>query len=577
MKEPLLHTQRQTTPREKLLALWPLGLCLLLAVLATWPLARAPSSIHADRFALGNLIIFERLWDYLGGAEGAPNHVRSVNFPLGFHVSMTGWPLWLLTLPLRLFTGPVAAFNLASLLMLALGGWLTFLALRRAGLADHGAILAGASFTVHPLFLGFLVNGQVDQSIGLAFPLVFWGSVLGGGRGALLVGLALVLAGFSNPYQIVPVGLLAGSLLFMKRTSYAAFPLLGALVGAILPVVYFARPPASGLPQHVPLPSYDVLPALLGDLFVPQALRGVDPALASVDAPEVSHVVYLGVSLLALASLGLVRARREPLVRLIALSGALSLLLALGSHPCWSSPERCLDSVSLPWAWLAHLPYFGRLGMSFRYSTGAAFALCVLAGWGLASLPLPSRWRRPATLGVVALCVADALLLGPVHLPLRCREPGIESLYASIPARGLVVFDLPAYTNIQPTPRYWPAEVAFLHGHQAVSANVTQGNSLMEHSIVSWFNGHIPSNHPDLPIRLAGPAGQHPERLDAATLSDFLLHLSKGGVNFLAVARGWLFLPEERLFIAMLRQSLGEPAINDPRLVGFHLKTSNEP
>jgi hypothetical protein len=202
----------------------------------------------------------------------------------------------------------------------------------------------------------------------------------------LMIGLALGLS-----------ALVSGWSLYKQRPGlrharYWSWPLLALAIAAavamglsafvLLPAVQYARlSPRAALPYREAA-RYSLVPALLGELWVPGLFSSREPLLYWGVWDRVA-AGYLGVFSLLLAGLAVLLHRGRRLGLLLVL-GVAGLLLALGGQ-----------SILHGWAYLL-LPGFDQLRAPARFVLLLDFALAALAALGLDRLlsPLDRRSRR---------------------------------------------------------------------------------------------------------------------------------------------------------------------------------------
>ena len=135
--------------------------------------------------------------------------------------------------------------------------------------------------------------------------------------------------------------------------------------------------------------------------------------------------------------------------------GSLVLALGPGEVVLWG------QKLYLPWSYAAQHSALQMMGMTYRFVSGLAFALCVLAS--LSIQWLPGGFFRWLALGLGSvLVVGEGLSMGPFKMPLDSRILALDPGYAALPATGAVV-DLP--TDLSPEAVTWSPMMAVFHGH----------------------------------------------------------------------------------------------------------------
>ncbi|HND33943.1 MAG TPA: hypothetical protein PLA94_28280, partial [Myxococcota bacterium] len=248
---------------------------------------------------------------------------------------------------------------------------------------------------------------------------------------------------------------------------------------------YYAEPPV-GLTRMGPGPSREQIAVDLPSLLQPTLLDaygrgqggpeirgelegtlrwtlgrvGKSPRMPTRIQRENTHATYMGRGLAGLALLGgvagLIRGPRRLVLWSLAV-GAGSLVLALGpgEFQLWG------QKVYLPWSYAAQHSALQMMGMTYRFVSGLALSLCVLASLSLQLLP--AGWLRWLGLGLASLwVVGEGMSMGPFKMPLDSRILALDPGYAALPATGAVV-DLP--TDLSPEAATWAPMMAVFHGH----------------------------------------------------------------------------------------------------------------
>lgn len=402
----------------------------ILSVLLTWPLAVR----LGDRLPAGNNDLWQNVWNLwwwrtciLEGPR-CPYETDLFFAPdgasLAFHTHSEANIL--LTLPVLLGAGEVAALNVATLLgfvLAALGGYL----LARELLGDRrAALLAGAVVAFFPQHYE-----QSLEHINLAsyggMPLFLWALVRasrrgGAGRWAVCSLLFTLNALFSwhNGILILPGALILfgwelatcrrgrGRLLLEATGSGAlavalCLPFAWPMVAEILDGATYHQKP----PMHKPIDLLFLLvPAEHHPLWGPL----VEPLYSRMQRyPSAGFTGYLGIVPLGLAAVCLLRSgrpRREMLPwAVIAIA---YVALSLGRELRVVGADT---GVPMPFAIVGELPLLSTTRLANRFIVPAMCALAVLAGCG--ALRLLERSRRPGRLAfaILALVVVDYLWL----------------------------------------------------------------------------------------------------------------------------------------------------------------------
>jgi len=460
------ETLRAEPPHEP----WRMRLVVLLGylalgVLTTWPLAahmgthviqRGPALVDAGQGVWNMWWVRAALLSgqnpYLTGHIFYPERVNLFWQTLSL-------PNALLTLPVLLPAGPVAAANLLTLLSFGLGGYALYrLALGVSG-DRAGALVAGAAFVCAPFHMQMILGGPLEIIAVHWIPLY----------------LLLLLRALRRPGVVRALAAAAGLLLTSLASQYyglycAVYSAFHILLAALL----VPRDPAGGAPR-LRLLGVGLLVALVwaGTLLLftgaPDTVGAAAPedwlerqlyhSVALVDflAPNVLHPLW------GAAVSGWLERLHPFGVEAGALPGVTLALLALvGLRRCWAR--------AWPWLALALLAALCAMGPQLQITDGPTgvpllFSLfdlagpfknssrpayfvpvmlvpvCVLAAFGTAALRRGvSGWPARLLLCGVALLVLGELLVGPWPLlPVR-PAPFAAALEARPPG---AVLELP--------------------------------------------------------------------------------------------------------------------------------------
>jgi hypothetical protein len=323
------------------------------------------------------------------------------------------WSIPLQSLPTALlsFILPLpAAFNLATLLTLALNGVAMHALLRTLDVRGSGALIAGLVFMLFPAFQGQLALGHVGLLALYPLPPLLialmrlrrGGAVWWGAAAAALTALTGAGSFLLLIYAAAPIiGAWLARLVWRRewralaRTGIALAVGAGIAGGAAVLALRTATAREadsllfSASPLHIVSPSYSH--PVWGALDYPRRVLGVDPF---------EGAAYIGIIAGALALIGLIR-RRESRFWLTPAAGAwvlswgallqtghnLPLLIEIAGHPTY---------IALPWALLERLPILEVSRTPIRFHFAVGFALAVMAGYGanvLMNRPHPHALR----------------------------------------------------------------------------------------------------------------------------------------------------------------------------------------
>ena len=389
---------------ERLGQFLSIAVLLLVAVALRWPTSIQPGLIPFDTNSDLHVLVGAAL------AEGRLGHVDALAFPQGVEVKVVALPMLLLSAPLQPLLGQVAAFHVGVVLWLLLNGLVVQWAGLRIGLSRWEALSLATVVLLSSQTLCFLGNGQYENVVpgALAVGLLSaW--VPEARRAALLLGGALLVAGFSSPYQAIPVVLLALGAALVQQGPRRAALLLGVAALSLLPVgLYYAQAtegplaPAPGallqpLEFRAPALQHRELASALG-LPYPGVLP--EPPLPS---RSVGLVLPLG-GVVALAWL-----RRRGLA--LALALGLVFLAAIGPRPVFGATE-----VPGPMALVAWLPGIRDMSATYRFATGLGFVAALAL--------LKARPGRLMALALPLVVGLETLLFSPGVWPAKVGHKG---------------------------------------------------------------------------------------------------------------------------------------------------------
>jgi hypothetical protein len=425
---------------------WGLAVAVPAALLLLWPSSIFPNLAPLNPNQALHLLVLRHLGHWvsalLAGHPVPLNLIDECSWPNGLPIRVVAWPYQLVALPFTLVVSEIAAFNIAKTLLLALAGVAMWAWLRRIGLGRPAAVAGTLALQASPLLLTFLSNGQVENHLAAAFPLLLLCMAHGGPAGAGLVAIVAAAAAFSSPYQAVPLALLCGIGILFTRGWGQRVLVAGAFAAGTLPAwAYFGTGQYCSLAGGLRGPSSGEVPATLSDALVP-ALRGWQAArLAELwnffrygdvvtigtrwEGRDLVHIGYLGLALVVVGGMGLLLAllHRSDQRRNGAIVGLFTLLtfvLACGSSLRLSAGVD--TGVPLPWALIKHFARVGELGTTWRFLTGASFGLAAGAAFLVEVFSRRAWLARAVSSLVVVAVLLDLLALAPVRLPIRAAH-----------------------------------------------------------------------------------------------------------------------------------------------------------
>ncbi|MBC7235762.1 MAG: hypothetical protein H5T69_07950 [Chloroflexi bacterium] len=440
----------------------------LLALTMTWPLPR-----HLGDAVLGppgdNLEYVWKMWWFkhsLLERRASPFFNPDVFYPIGYPLALSETTLahTLLGLPLTVLWGETVAYNFVILFSFVLSGYGLYRLLCALGARPLAALVGGAAFAFCPYRFAHLGAGHLPLMGTGWVPFLFLAlerlAQAPSWRRGVAVGTFYALTALSSWYYALMFGLF-GALFWLARarpwcTGRLAWQgALAAVLTAFLLIAPAALPMlklyVGGQTRYDYSLSYvDRWSASPVDFVYPNAMHSWWGAALTRGYYQNIHenMVYLGIIAMALAIWGFMGYRAVPFVRVLALVGALALVLALGTtlhlagEPVYVRvPERVEElfargmyvltgklalnrvrfgalrrpgAIVLPLpGLLAYLfmPFMDAMRVWARFGLVTMFAVAVLAGLGaeslLARLDGRAGFGHLAGVGLLALVLLD--------------------------------------------------------------------------------------------------------------------------------------------------------------------------
>ncbi len=411
-------------------------LCYLAAgVAVTWPRAsylagQLPSSRDSASYVWGFWWMAEQV-SHLGNPWFTNHMAAPVGVSLGYH-SLMALPGLIFT-PVTLLFGPSASYNLLVILVPGLSSYAMYRAARLWLRSQTGAIAAGAFFGLSAM-LAQEDWYHINIAVGTLFlPITLELSVRlrrsPGVRQALLLGVALGAAVLTDSESAVLAAILTLCVLLpwlLRRPSLARlWPAgLAALVAAVV-----AAPQLISMAQEMARGGLAIKPPLLAvtdklygiglpGMFAPSP-RVADFGLTGLAQPFIhsrnnENLPMFGVTLTALALLGLIVAWRRRNTKLLALLWLACCALALGAS-LWVGKQQYTPfaltwngvqvSPVLPYTWFVRIPGLSSFREADRLALLGLVPAALLAG---AAVDWMRYHARPLIAVVVALGVLEA-------------------------------------------------------------------------------------------------------------------------------------------------------------------------
>jgi hypothetical protein len=427
-------------------------ICYLAAgVAVTWPRATyLTGSLPADRdsasyvwgfwWVARQATRFSDVW--FTGHMAAP-----VGIDLGFHVLM---PLpGLLMSPVTVYFGPSASYNL---MVTVIPGLLCYAMYRAARLwlrSQPGAIAAGALFG-----LSAMLSEQDWYHLNIAAGALFLPVALEasvrlrrrpGLRQAVIVGLVLGAAMLTDPESFVLAAILTALVLVPWLVRQHSITAVRMAAAAVITGALIAAPQIAAMVREVAAGGLAIPPALLAvtylhygvglpGMFAPTP-RVADFGLTGLAAPfrasqDGEGLPMFGVTLTAMALVGLATAWRRRSAWLLALTWAVSAALALGTSVWIGSRQYIpfreiwhgvLVSPIMPYTWFVRIPGMSGFREADRLAILGLVPAALLAGAAV-------DWLRYHAPPLIILVIALGVL---------------ETGYSGNPAVGIMPTSLP--------------------------------------------------------------------------------------------------------------------------------------
>jgi hypothetical protein len=373
----------------------------------------------------GFISLYREVVEQQGNVPFLPGTIHDFAGPEG---QKYGWVAFMGQLPsTALMTGMTFVFGatVASSLFATIGvvgtAMATFLLARKLLGNALPALVAGLAFGFLPLIL-IKSSGHMEFAHGWVFVLVLWRWIVlierPGFAQAWWASAATMLAVAWTPYfallTFVVAAACAVTLLIRLGRRQIGRGLLLIVVAGILPVAWLA----SMLILAKLYPDLAITPVRSLEHLVVYSARPLDYLMPAPSTPFVGHdaylwrlannhgagigetLLYLGVTVLILALVGLVDQLRRPGRRVWVL-----LILAIGAFAAWFSapPEVDVLGLRLPTPSRGFFEIQPGFRVYSRFGLVVGMATALLAGFGLAAIV--RRFERPAVRGLIVVVV----------------------------------------------------------------------------------------------------------------------------------------------------------------------------
>ncbi len=412
---------------------------LLLSCLLFLPADLHPSSVLIGATTADNSqhAWFLRWFPHAIASHQNPLFTTDLIEPTGVNLMWNTWiPLPALLLsPLTLLVGPVASFDVAVTLGVALSAWCAYLAASRFLVRTSAAVLAGAAYGFSPFILDQSYTGHSNLVIALVPPLMVLGlhtilvrQDVTPRRAGLLFGALMLVQFFiteellASEAVMVVVAAACLAIMFPRQARHRlhrALACLGWALALFIPVsaypiwFQFFGPQ---VPHHLLTDTNFFVTDLL-NIVLPTTAQGVQPQFARDIANHYAGNSgewggYVGIPMLAVVLWTALRQWRRPLVRVLGVGAAAAALLSFGSTLHVAGADT---HIPLPGALLAHLPVLDNL-VPARFAIYVALCTALLFGAFLDALP---QGRRGGRVVLASTVLIAATFVPPLPFPTR--------------------------------------------------------------------------------------------------------------------------------------------------------------
>ncbi len=500
----------------------------------------------------GELLFFQPLLGYPNGLDGSILWATPLQF----------FPASALAL---IFPLP-AAINLHILLALTLNGWAMWRFARDLLGHDHAvpALIAGVVYMLFPTMQGHVGATHIGLIVQWGVPLYALGlfrlsaldvqSVMDNPPRRLIMLTAVYFfigaAGHTINvlYTLIPLtGLFVLALIVRRHWEALARVTLAAGIGAALLLIFLLPILASTLNTPIYTESSggvrysaDLLAAftpsfqhpLWGNLDYTRRVLGVN-----ID----EGAAYFGIVPILLGIIGAIKfksARWWVIVAAVAYILSLGALLKVFDQPVTLSVDGYVSYVTLPFAFIAELPFISLARTPGRFNFLTALAVATLTGYGAAWL-----WDRAARLPKIARDIGVVVIIALIAFDMQVFFP-FPMIDAAIPT---AIYDLRARDDVR-------AVLDLPYDNLIVAKRGMYLQTAHEHPLIA---GHITRETPVNPAKLA---------VLQATLDPGLL--TQAGADVVIVHREYDI---DNVIETRAREVLGEPVYEEAAFVVFNV------
>ena len=385
----------------------------LLTILLTWPLA-----LHFTTcLPHGSGDVWQNLWTFwwwkkaLIDLHQSPYETLYMFFPYGTPLIFHDHSAFnmIVSLPINIIFGPVAAYNFAIFLGFSMSGWGAYLLARELTGDARGAFIAGLIFAFFPHHFEQTLEHPHLATIQF-LPLIALYTIrvlrLGRWQDAVFLGIVFGLNEISMLYYgvfallFVPVIVLLELFFNSKATRpyivnlFVRLGIAGVVAALVMaPFVWpLMREMAAGTP-FLKVPENKGVDLVF--LFLPSDHHPILGFLTEAyyrshrSYTAVGFLSYVGYTplLLSLAALPMVKKERQVVAWI--LIGLGFLILSLGAHPFVGGEQI---RMTFPHAFFESIPLLRTLRVANRFIVMTMLAIAVLSAWGLARLDRKRSW-----------------------------------------------------------------------------------------------------------------------------------------------------------------------------------------
>jgi hypothetical protein len=404
---------------------------------------------------------------------------------------------------ITMIAGPVVAYNVLTLVGLACAGVATYALLRWLGCSAAVAAWAGGAFAMCPYILGKAINHLSLAQIA-CFPVAIlaalWWSERASWRRALVVTATLVFAWITTPYNglmvmvVLAVVCGGGAIRIWRAHGPAVAAKAVAWVGGLavlcvgVPVWVLGKSASMGTAPpdlNRPIADLDYFGARITDFVTPSAnsvlMKGLNPGWTGVNTIiDERTILYVGISVIALAIVGAITTWRSPNPRLRLAARTAAVLVPVLAWFSLASPTTWLGiHIPVPSLWIWEVaPQFRTFA---RFGAPLMCALLILGALGLRWLVgLGGKRWKVTVIAIVAFITVLDLSSGipvPTSTPVPSMVPG-RALADTPTWRWLADEPTPGGVITYPTDRFFYRQY-LSHADETLYGQIIHGRPMV--------------------------------------------------------------------------------------------------